>query len=108
MKSIKIIVVSVVCAMLALGAMSLPAGVTSSAFALGSAVNSPLPPPTGNACLSRAVVNIRSGPSTRYRIVGRLPRNGTFYVTSRSGLWVKGTSRWGNGWVMASLLRCAK
>lgn len=108
MKSIKIIVVSVVCAMLALSAISLPAGVMSSAFAMGSAVTSPLPPPTGNTCLSRAVVYIRRGPSTRYRVVGRLPRNGTFIVTNRSGRWVQGTSRWGNGWVMASLLRCAK
>jgi uncharacterized protein YraI len=53
-------------------------------------------------------VNIRSGPSNRNRVVGRLPRKGEFTITNRSGRWVQGTSKWGNGWVMAVLLRCPK
>jgi uncharacterized protein YraI len=51
------------------------------------------------------MVNIRNGPSTRNRIVGRLPRNGAFVVTQK-GAWLQGTSLWGNGWVLASLMRC--
>lgn len=98
MKSIKIIVVSAASALLVLGAIGLPAGAASSA----SALTSPLP--TG-VCVARSVVNIRTGPSTRYRIVGRLPRNGAFTVTKK-GTWLQGTSRWGNGWVLASLMRC--
>lgn len=98
MKSIKLIVVSAASALLVLGAIGLPAGAAPTA----SALVSPLP---ANVCVARSVVNIRSGPSTRYRIIGRLPRNGVFNVTKK-GTWLQGTSRWGNGWVMASLMRC--
>ena len=98
MKSIKVIVVSMVCAVVALAAIGLPAGAASSA----SALVSPLP---AGVCVARSVVNIRNGPSTRYRIIGRLPRNGVFNVTKK-GTWLQGTSRWGNGWVLASLMRC--
>lgn len=107
MKSVKIVIASVACAALALGAVSLPAGAASGTQAAGT-LSSPLPPPTSGACTARAVVNIRSGPSNRNRVVGRLPRKGEFTITNRSGRWVQGTSKWGNGWVMAVLLRCPK
>lgn len=98
MKSIKIIIASAASAVLLLGIVGLPAAADTSVSALSS------PLPTG-VCVARSVVNIRSGPSTRYRIVGRLPRNGAFTVTKK-GTWLQGTSRWGNGFVLASLLRC--
>jgi uncharacterized protein YraI len=98
MKSIKIIIASAASALLLLGIVGLPAGAASSA----SALSSPLP---AGVCIARATVNIRSGPSTRNRIVGRVPRNGAFTVTKK-GTWLQGTSRWGNGWVLASLMRC--
>jgi uncharacterized protein YraI len=105
-KSIKIIVASVVCAGLALGAISVPAGPAASAFAMGT-LSSPLPPPAGT-CVARAKVNIRSGPGSNTALVARMPRKSAFVVTQRSGRWLQGTSQWGNGWVMAALLRCAK
>lgn len=107
MKSVKIVLASLICAVLALTAISLPSGGMSSAFAIGT-LGSPLPSPTGNTCISRSVVNIRKAPSARTRIVGRLPRNGSFTITARNGRWVQGSSKWGSGWVMAALLRCAR
>lgn len=106
MKPVRIVIASIVCAVLALVAINLPASMTPSAFA-GSALASPLPPGSGT-CTARAVVNIRQSPSSRARLVGRLPRKGVFTITARSSRWVQGNSQWGNGWVMAALLRCSK
>ncbi len=75
-------------------------------------MQSPLPtpqptsPPSTGGCTAVTTANIRSGPSTRYRVIGRLPRGVSFTVTKRSGSWRYGTSRFGRGWVLASLLRC--
>ncbi len=96
------------CILLALGTLSiatLPSG--NVARAVGP-MASPLPtPPPSRGCVARSTANIRRGPSIRYRIVGRLPRGASFKRTGRSGSWISGTSRYGSGWVLVSLLRCS-
>ncbi len=100
------------CILLALGTLSIPmlpsGNVAQAAAQAVGPMGSPLPtPPPSGGCVARASANIRRGPSVRYRIIGRLPRGASFKLTRRSGSWVSGTSRYGSGWVLRSLLRCS-
>jgi hypothetical protein len=106
MKSFRVILVSIAGAALALTAVHAPASFTVSVSAAG-ALASPLPPPV-MICTARSLTNIRSGPSTRTRIVARMPRNGVFFSVERRGSWLRGNTAWGAGWVSASLMRCKK
>jgi hypothetical protein len=113
MKLVKIIAVCAACITLVVGALGIaimPSG--SVAQAVGP-MQSPIPTPkptsppsSGNRCTALSTANIRSGPGTRYRRVGRVPRGGLFISTRRSGLWRYGYRGRVRGWVYAPLFRC--
>lgn len=74
-----------------------------------SALSSPVPTPRPGGhwiCVAKYNSNIRTGPSTRYRIIGLLRRGYRFnFIRLRSG-WVYGRSSTRTGWVYRPLLRC--
>ena len=108
MKLGKIVLIVATCALLLMGVAGASL-MPSSSMAQAGPLLSPLPtvaPPSGT-CVARATVNIRRGPSVRYRIVGRLPRGGKFTKSRVQGSWIYGTSRYGTGWVLKTLVKCS-
>jgi hypothetical protein len=109
MKLVKIVAVCLACLALMVSAFGL-AIVPSSGVAQAIApMNSPVPTPPpsgGNRCTALFTANIRRGPSTRYRVIGRVPRGGLFISTRRSGSWRYGYRGGVHGWVYSPLFRC--
>lgn len=114
MKVVKIVVACAACLIMALSAIGVaivPSGSVAQAVGpMQSPVPTPKPPkppPSGGSrCTALFSANIRTGPSTRYRIKGRVPRGGLFISTRRSGNWRYGYRGHVRGWVYAPLFRC--
>jgi hypothetical protein len=114
MKVVKIVVACAACFVMAVSAIGVAVVPNGSVAQAVGPMQSPIPtpkptakPPSGGArCTALFTANIRSGPSTRYRIKGRVPRGGLFISLRRSGNWRYGYRGSVTGWVYSPLFRC--
>lgn len=108
MKLARLIVVCAAAIMLAVSG-SMAWGSADMAPAPINALSSPVPTPRPGGrwiCVAKVNSNIRSGPSTRYRIVGLLRRGYRMNVIRFGYGWVYGRTATRTGWVYRPLLRC--
>ncbi len=74
---------------------------------VGSAVPTEPPSSSGSTYYATAKVNVRSGPSTSYSVVGGLAKDQRVTVTGSSGNWYRISWNNGSAYVSASYLRQA-
>ncbi len=74
---------------------------------VGSAVPTEPPASSGSTYYATAKVNVRSGPSTSYSVVGGLTKDQRVTVTGSSGNWYRISWSNGSAYVSASYLRQA-
>ncbi|PGS47961.1 SH3 domain-containing protein [Bacillus sp. AFS041924] len=60
---------------------------------------------TVNGTVTASVLNIRSGPSTTYKVVGTLKKGAKVSITRTSGSWYKITSGTKTGWVSSKYIK---
>ncbi len=79
----------------------------SASYLLPVGTSAPTQPPatSGSSYYATANVNVRSGPSTRYSVVGGLSANQRVTVTGSSGNWYRISWSSGSAYVSASYLR---
>ena len=110
MKMNKLVAVVALSAVLVADALSVSAlGVPATGVGVIQAIGplaSPLPVPAPGTCVAVTGANIRTSPSARAKIIGRIPRGGKFVKSGRKGTFLSGSSSYGSGWVYAWTMRC--